>query len=483
MTQPNSHRRAARSRANGRFRTVSGLLGLILAWPVALAQAPNDPRDQAAEATPADSTPGPAPASAPALEIDTDDFQAADRQPTTRFEAQIEFDRLVAEGQFSEAVEIGKTMLELTLAEFGDESDEAAAAHNALAEAQRQAGLYDDAEVNYLRSIEIYRAQDGAFAPAMIAPTIGLGDNYHDDDQHLNAVSAYNEARSLQRRAYGLLSEDQIVVMDRITRSFVAMQMGVEANEQQVAALALIERNHPLGSVEALEGIYKYARWLRGTGRYFDERAQYERAIRIIRSQHGKDHPLLVTPYREIGNSFRDQAFEDPRGVSALNTALEILQLNSPTDPLVLAETLRDVADWKTAFSPIGAGHEDYLRAWGLLGGIEGGEALRESWFGGRQPKFVLYERLSARDLSYDLLDPDAVDGHVLLQFDLDVQGRPENVVIVESDPVGFKDEAAVRSIRQSRFRPHIQDGEFVPVSGLAIRISFRYVPSDGDGS
>lgn len=446
---------------------------------------------QAAPQAPAEEPPPPATAEAQAeaetgigggattADLALEETEPAVPTPTTRFEAQIEFERLMAEGQYTEAVDIGKIMLELTFEEFGENSREAATAHNALAEAQRRARLFDDAELNYLRAIELYRAQDGPFAPSMITPTIGLGDNYYDDDQHTNAVSAYNEARNIQRRVYGLLSEDQILVLDRITRSFVAMQMGVEANQQQLAALALVERNHPAGSTEVLAAIYKYARWLRSTGRYFDERTQYERAIRIIRADHGKDHPLLITPYREIGNSFREQAFEDPRGVGALNTALEIIGIQTSIDPLSFAETLRDVGDWKTAFSPGGAGHQDYMQAWRLLANVDGGETLREEWFSRRQPKFVLYERLSPRDLSYDPFDSDAVDGHVLLQFDLDVNGRAENVVIVESSPVGFKDEAAVRSIRQSRFRPHIENGEIVAVSGLAIQISFSYVPED----
>jgi tetratricopeptide (TPR) repeat protein len=410
-----------------------------------------------------------------------EEVEPAELPPTTRFEAKIEFDRLMSERSFDEAVDIGQIMLELTFAEFGEDSPEAAVAHNSLAEAQRRAGQFDDAELHYLRAIDIYRALDGPFAPAAITPTIGLGDNYYDEDEFVNSVSAYNEARSVQRRSFGLLSEDQILVLDRLTRSYQAMRLGDDANEQQLSALALIERNHPAGSVEVLAGIYKYARWLRSVGRYFDERAQYERAIRVIRDTYGKDHPLMITPYREIGNSFRDQAFEDPRGVGSLNTALEIIEEQEAIDPLVFAETLRDVGDWKTAFSPIGAGHADYERAWELLASIENGSELRDEWFGGRQPRFVVYQRLSPRDLSADPLDPDAVDGHVLLQFDVDVDGRPDRIVIIESDPVGFKDEAAVRSIRQSRFRPYIDsDGNFVPVSGLAIQISFRYVPDDG---
>jgi TonB family protein len=484
MTEFCDLRPPARSRVGGPAFTWLAVAWLGLGSVQAQPPDPDAANLPSAEATAAAPV---APASDTPLETEESgavpEVEQVEAPPTTRFEAQIEFERLMREQRYDEAVEMGRVMLSLTISEFGDESHEAALAHNSLAEAERNAGQSDAAEVDYLRAIDIYRAVDGPFAPTTIPPTIGLGDNYYDDKQYLNAVSAYNEARSIQRRVYGLLSEDQILVMDRITRSFQQMQMGAEANEQQLAALALIERNHPAGSVEVLGAIYKYAHWLRSTGRYFDERAQYERAIRIIRDQYGKDHPLLITPYRELGNSFREQAFEDPRGVGALNTALEIIEMQEAIDPLIFAETLRDVGDWKTAFSPVSAGDADYARAWQLLGGMEDGDRLRAEWFGGRQPRFVLYQRLSARDLSANPLDPDAVDGYVLLQFDVDVSGHPDNVVIIESDPVGFKDESAVRAIRQSRFRPYIDEqGEFVPVSGLAIRISFRYVPDD-DGS
>ncbi len=401
--------------------------------------------------------------------------------PPTRFETQIEFERLVAEGQYGEAVAVGQTMLDLTIAESGELSTEAAVAHQALAEAQRQAQLFDDAELNYLRAIEIFRDIDGPFARSTIAPTIGLGDNYHDDRQYQNAVSAYDEARTVQRRVDGLLSENQIVLLDRLTRSFQAMQMHLEADEQQLAALALIERNHPAGSIEVLEGIYKYARWLRTVARFFDERAQYDRAIRMIRGEYDKNHPLLVTPYREIGNSFRSQAFGDPRGASSLNSALEILQELGNPDPLQLAETLVDIGDWKTAFNPVGGGQNEYLGAWELAGTLPDGDSLRQQWFSLRRPVVVLLENMSIRGISGDPLDSDAIEGRVLVQFDVDPTGRPENVAIVESEPPGFKDAAAARAIRQSRFRPRIENGEFVYARGRGFLFTFRYVPDEVD--
>jgi TonB family protein len=64
----------------------------------------------------------------------------------------------------------------------------------------------------------------------------------------------------------------------------------------------------------------------------------------------------------------------------------------------------------------------------------------------------------------------------VIVRFDLDKTGHASNVSIVESDPPGFKDEAVVRHIRRSRFRPQMIDGEPVARESLALQFNYRYL-------
>jgi TonB family protein len=82
--------------------------------------------------------------------------------------------------------------------------------------------------------------------------------------------------------------------------------------------------------------------------------------------------------------------------------------------------------------------------------------------------------------------DPDALSGHVTVTFDIDTYGNTNNVTLVDSNPVGLKDEAVLRHIRRSRFRPLIANGELVVGKGLAIQVKFRYLPettaTTGDG-
>jgi TonB family protein len=107
-----------------------------------------------------------------------------------------------------------------------------------------------------------------------------------------------------------------------------------------------------------------------------------------------------------------------------------------------------------------------------LLASSEKGEQLRAAWFKG--PIYVLREPISQRGLSQA---PDALAGHVLVRFDVEPTGQSANAVVVESSPPGLKDEAVLRHIRRSRFRPQIVNGQLVRGVNLALQFNYRYTP------
>jgi TonB family protein len=159
-------------------------------------------------------------------------------------------------------------------------------------------------------------------------------------------------------------------------------------------------------------------------------------------------------------------------GISALEEALNLLLEQPQPDPVVTAMALRDIGDWSVAFGKTGYSGNEYQRAWQLLGSAPNGAALRRQWFTGAN--YVLYEPISPRGLS---TDPEALSGHVTVSFDIDPAGNTENVTLVESQPVGLKDEAVLRHIRRSRFRPVLENGAVVVGKSLAIQVKFRYLP------
>jgi len=447
-------------RVCGRARWV---LGAAAAWAAAVlhaqspggAQAPPDtqPEDGAAEVAPA---------------------PEESARVVTRFEAEIEMQRLADEERYAEAVEIGEQLIPLTEAEFGPNSRETAAAYAALANVERSLGEHQAAEESYLRALAIYRDLEGSFAGVLIEPLLGLGDNYHDDGQYVNAVSAYNEARTVSRRVDGLLNEGQIVMLDRMTKSFERLDQLAEAQTQQLEALNLVARNHDIASTEYLESLYKYGYWLRGSHRYNEEREQYFRAERIIQDAYGDESALLVRPLRERAISFRVQGNAASQGISGLRDALAILEAQEAPDPLLMGQVLRDIGDWEVAFGRVTTDGANYRQSWRALANVPNGEQLRREWYEGIE--FVFSAPLSRRGLSND---PQAPRGRVLVRFDIDQYGRSDNVTVIASEPPGLKDEAVARHIRQSRFRPNIMNGELVATRNRALDIIFRYTQDE----
>jgi tetratricopeptide (TPR) repeat protein len=316
----------------------------------------------------------------------------------------------------------------------------------------------------------VYREIEGPFTPLAIEPLTSLGDNYHEAKDNLSAVSAYSEARTVSRRVYGLHNEDQIELLDRLSRSLLEMNQLAEAEEQQVEALRLIQRSHPADSDPVLAAIYKYARWLGDRAMYQLERDQYMRAQRIIRDSDGDDSIREVAPLLGIGNTYRRERNPAGMGRAALEQAVEIVEMQKDADPLLAATAFRDLGDWAVAFNEPHFDGAEYKRSWQTLGALPNGDQLRQEWF--FAANYVLYEPISSRGLS---TEPDAKAGHVIAKFDLDPRGNSYDVTVVESDPRGFKDEAVLRHIRRSRFRPLIANGEFVPGNDLAIQFRFRY--------
>jgi TonB family protein len=369
-------------------------------------------------------------------------------------------------------VEANERFVANTITDYGRNSLQTAEAYVGLADAQRQAEEFEEAAESYLSAVEVYRAIDGPFTPLAIAPLTSLGDSYREAEDHTNAVASYGEARTVSRRVYGLHNPDQIVLLDRISESLLDLDQLAEAEAQQVEALRLIQRANPPESDAVLSAIYRYAGWLGERGMFQLERDQYMRAQRIIRQAYGESDPRLVTPLLGIGNTYRRERNPAGPGISALEDALELLRGQPERDALGLAMVMRDIGDWNTAFGKMGYAGMEYQRSWELLGTLPNGAELRGEWYAGAN--YVLYEPISQRGVS---TEREAVAGHVLVQFDIDLSGNPGDVRILESDPPGFKDEAVLRHVRRSRFRPWVVEGAVAPGPGLAIRVDFRYLP------
>jgi TonB family protein len=403
-------------------------------------------------------------------------FEIPSVEHLTRLETQLEFVDLFEQQRFADALPLAESLVTLTESEFGRPSGELATALNNLAVIQRNLGRYEESKASYVDSIEMYREVEGPYTDSIIAPLVSLGANYHATGDYTQALGIFQEARTVNRRSFGLLNPDQVEIVYHIATTLSSMSRYEEAHRQHEDALRLMERVHGSDTLEFVPYIYRYAEWLTSAFQFEPARFQLVRAMDIIREIEGPDSLSLVRPLRQIGNSYRIQKLAEGRGISALRRALEIADSTAEPDPLVTARVLRDIGDWYTAFSRVSSTGEEYRQAWELLGDVDNGEQIRARWFS--EPDYVLREYPSSRGLA-DADDIGAVEGFVRITFDVDEYGDPLNVMVLESEPAGFKDDTMLRAIRRSRFRPRVVDGEVVYSAGLIRNFTFYYEPEE----
>ena len=66
------------------------------------------------------------------------------------------------------------------------------------------------------------------------------------------------------------------------------------------------------------------------------------------------------------------------------------------------------------------------------------------------------------------------IEGYVLLEFTVNSAGAVENPVVVEADPPGIFDRAAVQAALKFKYKPKVVNGEPIAVAGVRNRITFE---------
>jgi len=73
----------------------------------------------------------------------------------------------------------------------------------------------------------------------------------------------------------------------------------------------------------------------------------------------------------------------------------------------------------------------------------------------------------------------DGVEGVVAVRYDVDVDGTVINARVVNSEPAGVFDEAALRAVRSWRFNARIVNGEKQVARNIQSTVSFKLAGAD----
>jgi TonB family protein len=178
-------------------------------------------------------------------------------------------------------------------------------------------------------------------------------------------------------------------------------------------------------------------------------------------------------PYAETGleTSYGPVTINNfPAGERALQTIIQIHRTHgSPTS--VIAQSILDLADWHLMFEKTREAFPLYEIAYELMEGVEDFPVV--DFFS--QPKMIHYP--APVNPSAPEVPERTAEGLVTVQFDITPQGSPRRLVTLESVPEGMMDFRVRKSIRASRFRPAIIDGEPQATGEYTYTHRFVYYP------
>ncbi len=69
------------------------------------------------------------------------------------------------------------------------------------------------------------------------------------------------------------------------------------------------------------------------------------------------------------------------------------------------------------------------------------------------------------------------IEGFVLVRFDVNEEGRPENISVVEADPRNMFEKEAKNAVRKWHYKPRLVSGVPTKVIGQEIRFDFKLPP------
>src|SRR5690606_26262420 len=121
-----------------------------------------------------------------------------------------------------------------------------------------------------------------------IEPFLALGDAYYAARERELSLYAFEQARAIGRRAFGLLNEQQISILGRMARSLPFE----EAQKLQLEAVTIVRRLHGENSREYLDANYRYAKWLIDVSAWLHAEHTYRLMQRIIDEHFGGDPAL-----------------------------------------------------------------------------------------------------------------------------------------------------------------------------------------------
>ncbi len=419
-------------------------------------------------------------------------------------------------GRYAEAVPHAQRVVELADTQNADpRTEELQVALMNLGMVQNLTADYVGAEATFQRVIQLAESSGRPQHARLARAHAGLASAYHDGKRHDLAVKSFEQAIALTRRHEGLLTEQQVPLVQKYIDSLTELERYPEALQAQRYLLRIAVRKHGAGSVEITPTLVDIGRWYASAGGYDQSRRVLKQSIDIIEQAEGTKSPRLIRPLLELAACNRRQLldptapqanaddsanrFFDPKapvaamgytpgmlateGERALLRAEEIIDAQPNPAAAQVLNVQVQLGDWYQLRRQPERALPHYRKGWQAATRTPGqaeGKPYTEAIFG--QPALISIVRPENWN-RYAYKAADAVEVRtVVIEVIVNAEGRAEQARMIDDSGDARRAERTAQALTETaRYRPRFVDGEPVATPGVIFNQPWYLLPTESE--
>ena len=264
------------------------------------------------------------------------------------------FDRLYAEEQYREAADSAKLLISSLLNNPDYDRLKYAEALTQLATAQQGREGFESARENFLLAIDVIENEGDRLDSSLIAPLLGLSQNYVSTGQYQDGVKSYKRTLHTYQVNTGLYGEGKEEIVAELSEVYFMLGNFSQANAMQDSYVAMVYRAHPGIDLAQLPSLYSRAAMLSRTGAHLRALRSYRRIISLIEKAEGDLSLNLIPALTTISKLLADHDIEDgDNGIDKawryMRRAVHIAENSEDASPMIKADAHIMLGDFLSA--------------------------------------------------------------------------------------------------------------------------------------
>ena len=371
-----------------------------------------------------------------------------------------------------------------------------------------------DAKAELTAYIEQVEDATHRYSPDLVRPLVLLGDVQMSEKDFTAAADTFGRAVHIDRVANGLHSASQAAIVYREADALVALGNIAAANDRELYAYEIQERQYDDTSLDLLPAAFRLADWQVKTGSILGARTLYEKAIYLLETNDALTGDRALKALRGAASTYRYERFpplyqpvqtdlpEDdlgtgrisqpygydytstalvnayPRGEKALQAAAVLVRQDPAATPQDKAGALTDLGDWYLLFDHSERATPLYMEARRLLEDAKLDADMRRF----DQPEMLYFPEPPPLNPPAPDQRAEVQDGYVTVGFTVTENGEVHDLVTKATEPDDLMEFRVRRSMRVARFRPALVEGTLVSAADQSYTYDYRFFPKKQAG-